>query len=83
MRVKVTNLSGTDAYNCPTDLPAYKVAEDAFEAVWGKRPIAYHSGGSIGVVILFERILQTKTILMGFGWWIRSQRITTPILPPL
>lgn len=67
VRVKVTNLSGTDAYNCPTDLPAYKVAEDAFEAVWGKRPIAYHSGGSIGVVILFERILQTKTILMGFG----------------
>lgn len=67
VRVKVTNLSGTDAYNCPTDLPAYKVAEDAFEAVWGKRPIAYHSGGSIGVVILFERILKTKTILMGFG----------------
>lgn len=67
VRVKVTNLSGTDAYNCPTDLPAYKTAEEAYEAVWGKKPIAYHSGGSIGVVILFERILQTKTILMGFG----------------
>lgn len=67
VRVRVTNLSGTDAYLCPTDLPAYKVAEEAYEAVWGKRPIAYHSGGSIGVVILFERILGVKTILMGFG----------------
>ncbi|MFT6930927.1 MAG: acetylornithine deacetylase/succinyl-diaminopimelate desuccinylase-like protein, partial [Sediminicola sp.] len=34
---------------------------------FGKTPIPQRSGGSIPIVALFEKELNSKTILMGFG----------------
>ena len=34
---------------------------------YGKTPIPVRGGGSIPIVALFEKVLQVKTVLMGFG----------------
>ncbi len=65
--VKVTPLHGGEAYLCPITHPAYKVAEDAYEATFGRKPLATRSGGSIPIISTFERVLGVKSILMGFG----------------
>lgn len=67
VRVKVTPMHGGQGYVCPIDIPAYKAAEKGFELAFGKRPLAVRRGGSIPIISFFERILETKTILMGFG----------------
>ncbi|MGM9837860.1 MAG: dipeptidase [Paludibacteraceae bacterium] len=67
VRVKVTPMHGGQGYVCPNDIPAYKAAEKGFELAFGKRPLAARRGGSIPIISSFERILGTKTILMGFG----------------
>ena len=67
VRVKVTPLHGGAAYLCPIDLPIYKTAEKAYEATFGKKPLAVRSGGSIPIIATFERVLGVKSILMGFG----------------
>ncbi len=76
IRVKVTPLHGGEAYLCPIDMPAYKVAEEAYEATFGKRPLGLRTGGSIPIIATFERILGIKTILMGFG--LESDAIHSP-----
>ena len=65
--VQVEWLHGAEPYVCPIDLPVYKAAEQAYQQVYGKRPLPVRSGGSIGVVPVFERVLGVKSILMGFG----------------
>ncbi len=76
IRVKVKAMHGGEAYLCPIDLPAYKVAEAAIERVFGKRPLAIRRGGSIPIISAFERVLGIKTILMGFG--LESNAIHSP-----
>ena len=34
---------------------------------FGKDPIPVRGGGSIPIVALFEKVLEVKTVLMGFG----------------
>ena len=65
--VQVEWLHGAEPYVCPINLPVYKAAEQAYQQVYGKRPLPVRSGGSIGVVPVFERVLGVKSILMGFG----------------
>lgn len=65
--VKVTPCHGGAAYVSPLEMKAYKAAEKAMETTYGKRPIPTRSGGSIPIVAGFEKILGTKSILMGFG----------------
>lgn len=67
VKVEVEFLHGGDSYVSPIDMPAYKAAEKAFEATYGKKPIPTRSGGSIPIIAGFEKILGTKSILMGFG----------------
>jgi acetylornithine deacetylase/succinyl-diaminopimelate desuccinylase-like protein len=67
VRVKVTPHHGGQAYVTPIDSLGYKAAEKAYEATFGKTPIPQRSGGSIPIVALFEKELNSKTILMGFG----------------
>src|SRR5574344_1070249 len=67
VKVKVTNCHGGEAYVSPIDMPAYKAAEKAYETTFGKQPIPTRSGGSIPIIAGFEKILGTKSILMGFG----------------
>lgn len=65
--VKVTPCHGGAAYVSPLEMKAYKAAEKAMTETFGHRPIPTRSGGSIPIVAGFERILGTKSILMGFG----------------
>jgi acetylornithine deacetylase/succinyl-diaminopimelate desuccinylase-like protein len=37
------------------------------EEAFGKKPVPTRGGGSIPIVALFEKELQVKTVLMGFG----------------
>lgn len=65
--VKVTPSHGGAAYVSPLDMPAYQAAEQAMQTTFGRRPVPTRSGGSIPIVAGFEKILGTKSILMGFG----------------
>lgn len=76
VRVTVKPLHGGAPYLCPTDHPAYKVAEKAYETTFGTKPIATRSGGSIPIINTFEKVLGVKSILMGFG--LNSDNIHSP-----
>ncbi|WP_324720813.1 dipeptidase [Salinimicrobium sp. HB62] len=67
VKVKVTTHHGGQAYVTPIDTLEYQAANDAYAEAFGKDPIPQHSGGSIPIVSLFEKELNSKTILMGFG----------------
>lgn len=45
----------------------YQAAEKAMEQTFGKRPIPTREGGSIPIVALFQKELETDPILFGFG----------------
>ena len=66
-RVKVMPHHGGQGYVTPIDNKGYQAASMAYEKTFGKTPIPQRSGGSIPIVALFEKELESKTILMGFG----------------
>ncbi|GLB51536.1 hypothetical protein NBRC110019_05750 [Neptunitalea chrysea] len=65
--VKVTPHHGGQAYVTPIESIGYQAASKAYEKTFSKTPIPQRSGGSIPIVALFEKELESKTILMGFG----------------
>jgi len=67
VQVRVTPHHGGEPVVTPTDSIAYKAAEKAIEASFGKKPIPTRGGGSIPIVALFEEELGLKTVLFGFG----------------
>lgn len=67
VKVKVIAHHGGEPAVTPTDSDAYRAASQAFEQVWGKKPIPSRDGGSIPIVALFKRELGLDTVLMGFG----------------
>jgi len=76
VKVKVDFLHGAQSYVCPINSPEYKAAEKAYEKVFGIKPLPVRRGGSIGVIPVFEKILNVKPILMGFG--LESDAIHSP-----
>ena len=67
VKVKVTPHHGGLPYVTNMDSLGYKAASKAYETTFGKTPIPERTGGSIPIVALFEQVLGSKTILMGFG----------------
>lgn len=67
VKVEVKPHHGGEAAVIPTTSAGYLAASDAFEEVWGKKPIPTMDGGSIPIVALFQKELGTDPILMGFG----------------
>ena len=67
VKVKVQNLHGGLPVITPIDTPEYKAAEKAMEKTFGKTPVSTREGGSIPIIALFEQILGSKSVLMGFG----------------
>lgn len=67
VKVQVKSLHGGMPYVAPTDMPAYKAAEKAILATFGKKPLPFYSGGSIPIISGFEAILGIKSLLIGFG----------------
>lgn len=65
--LKVKPHHGGTAYVTPIDFVGYQAASKAYEDTFGKTPIPQRSGGSIPIVALFEKELNSKSILMGFG----------------
>lgn len=76
VKVKVLPHHGGDAAVTPTDTVEYQAASMAMEKTYGKKPIPVRGGGSIPIVSLFEKVLGTKTVLMGFG--LNSDDIHSP-----
>ena len=65
--VKVTPHHGGQPYVSPINISAYLAASKAMEVTYGKKPVPVKSGGSIPIVALFEKELDVKSILLGFG----------------
>lgn len=65
--VKAEEHHGGEPYLTPIDSKAYRAAEKAIEASFGKKPIPVRGGGSIPISALFERELGIKIVFMGFG----------------
>jgi len=76
VKVEVKELHGGQGYVSPIDLPAFKAASRAMETTLGKKPIPVRSGGSIPIIATFENVLETKSILLGFG--LESDAIHSP-----
>lgn len=76
VRVSARVLHGGEGYVSPVDHPAYRAASKAYEDTFGKKPIPFRSGGSIPIISLFEKVLDVKSILMGFG--LESDAIHSP-----
>jgi len=67
VKVEVRPHHGGEAAVTPSDTPEYKAAAMAMQTTYGKEPIPVRGGGSIPIVALFEKVLEVKTVLMGFG----------------
>ncbi len=67
VKVKVNPHHGGEPVLTPTDSVPFKAASLAMKDTFGVEPIATRGGGSIPIVALFEKELETKTVLMGFG----------------
>ncbi|MFD0993482.1 dipeptidase [Tenacibaculum geojense] len=67
VKVEVKPHHGGQGYVTPINNIGYQAASKAYEQTFGKKPIPQRSGGSIPIVSLFEKELESKTILMGFG----------------
>jgi acetylornithine deacetylase/succinyl-diaminopimelate desuccinylase-like protein len=65
--VKAEEHHGGEPYMTPIDSRAYRAAEKAIEAGFGKKPIPVRGGGSIPICALFEKELGIKIVFMGFG----------------
>ena len=76
VKINIEFLHGAESYVCPIDSAAYRAAEKAYTTVFGIRPLPVRRGGSIGVIPIFEKTLQVKPILMGFG--LESDAIHSP-----
>lgn len=67
VRVKVTPHHGGMPYVLPSDTKEYLAAKEAMETAFGKEVLPYRSGGSIPITAMFEEVLRSKSVLMGFG----------------
>lgn len=65
--VKVKPHHGGEACVTPIDSIGYQAAKKAYGDTFEVPSIPVRSGGSIPIVALFEKELNSKTILMGFG----------------
>jgi acetylornithine deacetylase/succinyl-diaminopimelate desuccinylase-like protein len=67
VRWKLSTFAGAPASVADTSLPAVQSLRQAMEETWGVRPLFKREGGSVPVVAQMETILNTDSILTGFG----------------
>ncbi|MFB6264579.1 MAG: dipeptidase [Bradymonadaceae bacterium] len=58
------------------DTPTVRAAERASEKAWNEEAVFTLSGGSIPVVSIMDRVLDTPTVLLGFG--LNDDRLHSP-----
>lgn len=76
VKVKVKPHHGGMPYVLPSDSIEFKAAQKAMEQSFGKEVLPFRSGGSIPITALFEEVLKSKCVLMGFG--LESDAIHSP-----
>ena len=74
--VSVNEMESGAPYLFDINHPAYRVAEEAMEEAFGKKPLATRSGGSIPIISTLEEVLGAKSLLLGFG--LNSDNIHSP-----
>ncbi|MFA5505065.1 MAG: dipeptidase [Vulcanimicrobiota bacterium] len=67
MECTVQQMHGGHPWLTPPDHPALEAAAIAIRKVFGKEPVRLREGGSIPIVIDFQKILGLPGILLGFG----------------
>jgi len=67
VQVEVKAFSDVRAVRTSNDHPAVKAAARAIEAGFGKAPVLIGTGGTIGPVSSFDRILHLPQVLIGVG----------------
>jgi acetylornithine deacetylase/succinyl-diaminopimelate desuccinylase-like protein len=67
MECKVEQMHGGYPWLTPPDHPALEAAAIAIRNVFNKEPVRLREGGSIPIVIDFQKILGLPGILLGFG----------------
>jgi len=65
--VAVTQLEKGNPFTIDLATPVLQKAADAYERVYGVRPVFTKDGGSIPIVEAFSRLLAVPVVLMGFG----------------
>ncbi|GIP39367.1 peptidase M20 [Paenibacillus sp. J31TS4] len=66
-RIEVTQREKGKPFTIDPELPELQKAADAYERVYGTRPVFTKDGGSIPIVETFSRVLAAPVVLMGFG----------------
>ncbi|RME98489.1 MAG: dipeptidase, partial [Chloroflexi bacterium] len=67
MEISVKKLSAEPGALVDMDTPAIESAAQAFQTVFGQRPVFLREGGSIPVVAMFDHLLNAPVVMMGFG----------------
>lgn len=67
VKVKITPHHGGMPYVLPSNTKEFLAAKHAMEDAFGKEVLPYRSGGSIPITSMFEKVLNAKSVLMGFG----------------
>ena len=68
VKINVKTHHGGEPYLMPINNLGYLAAEKAYKESFGIKPEPKRDGGSIPIVPMFEKILGSKTVLMGFGF---------------
>ncbi|OAB45139.1 dipeptidase [Paenibacillus antarcticus] len=66
-KVSVVQREKGNPFTMDTSSPMLQKAADAFNQVYGVRPVFTKDGGSIPIVETFGRLLHVPVVLMGFG----------------
>lgn len=66
-KVSVIQREKGNPFTMDTNTPVLQKAADAFNEVYGVRPVFTKDGGSIPIVETFGRLLNVPVVLMGFG----------------
>uniref|UniRef100_A0A2B4RCG3 Cys-Gly metallodipeptidase dug1 n=1 Tax=Stylophora pistillata TaxID=50429 RepID=A0A2B4RCG3_STYPI len=65
--LKMKKYHGGNAYVMPTNHKGYLAAKAAYEKTYNTLTLPKRGGGSIPIVTLFEEVLGSKSVMMGFG----------------
>ncbi len=76
VRYELTVFHGGNPYRLDTSFWAYRLAEEAYERVFGVKPLPLFEGGSIPVVSEFHDSCGKEVLMMGFG--LPSDKIHSP-----
>lgn len=67
VEVSIQNMHGGEAVLVEPESAPMRAAAAALQEVYGQEPLLLREGGSIPIAALFDEVLHTPVVLMGFG----------------